>query len=365
MDALKYIGKLIKNNIGGSEQDLDLDKYPFEYCTKCDANLTLQKGYSNELPYWSCKGCGTLLINPEFDTDDDILWFCDGCETLLNTQDGFTTDCGDWKCAACGFVNKIDPSEIYLSEDEYQSSLNNPYKGLSDEEVLELSDYDEIGIGGRPDIILIENRDNHKLYVKKILVNYDLSVYKYLLNNPIDFMPRLIAVYEGQNNLVIIEEYIKGKTIAQILEEKCFEYSDAINVAIKLCDILLDLHGQDKAIIHRDIKPSNVIITDDGDVYLLDINVAKWYKPDELEDTKMFGTMYFAAPEQFGYGFSASSVKSDIYSLGILLNVMLTGKLPKEERATGKIWHIIEKCISLEPEKRYCASELKNALESL
>ena len=44
-----------------------------EFCPKCEANLTLQKGYDNALPYWVCKGCGEMLINPSLDTDSDIV----------------------------------------------------------------------------------------------------------------------------------------------------------------------------------------------------------------------------------------------------------------------------------------------------
>lgn len=80
------------------------------------------------------------------------------------------------------------------------------------------------------------------------------------------------------------------------------------------------------------------------------------------KDTRLLGTLYFAAPEQFGYGFSASTIKADIYAVGILLNMMLTGKLPKEEKATGEIWKIIEKCIRLNPEERYSDDELITVL---
>ena len=77
------------------------------------------------------------------------------------------------------------------------------------------------------------------------------------------------------------------------------------------------------------------------------------------------GTMYYAAPEQFGYGFSASSAKSDIYAVGMLLNVMITGKLPKEVKAPEAIWSVIEKCIELKPEDRYSDDELISALDSI
>ena len=79
------------------------------------------------------------------------------------------------------------------------------------------------------------------------------------------------------------------------------------------------------------------MVNSDLEVFLLDVNVAKWYKPEEKEDTRLLGTLYYAAPEQFGYGFSSSSEKTDIYAIGILMNIMITGKLPKEEKAAGDI----------------------------
>lgn len=336
----------------------------YEFCPRCSANLTLQKGYSNELPFWNCLGCGEMLINPEIDTEDNITWICDGCGQMLNIQEGFTNDCGEWRCTECGFTNQINASEVYLSEDEFQATLSNPYKGLSDDAVLELSEYEDVKeINGRSDVVLVRQVSDGSLCVKKILREYDLSVYLYLKDNPVHHMPRLLGVYEGDNNLVIIEEYISGKTLLEVLEKGRLKEECAIGVAKEICKILLELHDTDKSIIHRDIKPSNIIVTDDNEIYLLDINVAKWYKPEEKEDTKLFGTLYYAAPEQFGYGFSASSEKSDVYSLGILLNVMLTGKMPKEEKAKGSIWNVIEKCIDMEPTNRYTTKELLKTLE--
>ena len=80
------------------------------------------------------------------------------------------------------------------------------------------------------------------------------------------------------------------------------------------------------------------------------------------EDTRLLGTMYYAAPEQFGYGMSASSEKTDIYAVGVLLNVMLTGKIPKEEPVKGELWSVVERCICLEAKNRYTASELIEVL---
>lgn len=337
----------------------------YEFCPKCDANLTLQKGYSNDLPFWNCRGCGEMLINPAVDAEDDIAWICDGCGAMLNVQEGFAEHGGEWKCEECGFINKIDPSEMYLSEDEYQTSLKDPYKGMSDEAVLALSVYEDIrSFHGREEVSLVKNQEDDVLYVRKILKEYDSSIYRFLLENPINHMPQLIGVYEGDNNLIIIEEYIEGKTLEEILQTKPLDEPLAIKITKDICRILTTLHNLEHPIIHRDIKPSNIIISSDGEVYLLDMNVAKWYK-DEPEDTKLLGTLYYAAPEQLGYGFSASSEKSDMYAVGMLLNVMLTGKMPKEEKAQGAVWSIVEKCISMEPEKRYTAIELIEALDEL
>lgn len=336
-----------------------------EYCPRCDANISLQKGYRNDLSYWICKGCGEMLINPEVEEDSNIVWICDGCGAFLNCQAGFSTDCGEFICSECGFENKIDSTEIYLSEDEFQSDIKNPYKGLRDEDRLALSMYDEISnVNNRDNIFIVKDIESGTRYVKKILSTYDSSVYEYIMRNPVEGMPKIYGVYESRNSLIIIEEYIEGKTLKEIIDRGTVKVSEAYRIIKELCSILERLHNLDKVMIHRDIKPANVIIGDNGKTYLLDINAAKWYK-DESEDTRLMGTMYYAAPEQFGYGFSASGIKTDVYSLGILLNVLLTGKYPKEEKAPIPAWNIIEKCISFEPDNRYSVGELIKAIEEI
>lgn len=342
----------------------DLPGYPHEYCPRCEANITLQKGYSNELPYWVCKGCGEMLINPE--VDGDVAWICDQCEAMLNIQDGFSEEYGSWTCTECGFVNKIDPSEIYVSDEEFKADFNSPYKGLSDEDVLALSLYSEEGaINNRDDILLVKNMVDDKLYAKKILSTYDVSVYKYLMEHPVKNMPQIVGVYESDNSLIVIEEYIAGKTLLDIISDGPIETTKAVYIARRISYIAKELHCLEKPIIHRDIKPSNIIIDSRGEAFLLDINVAKWFKENEIEDTRLLGTQYYAAPEQLGYGFKASSEKSDIYAIGMILNVMVTGKLPKEEKAPKPLWSVVEKCINLNPEDRYTDEELISALDSI
>ena len=338
----------------------------YEYCPNCDANLTLQKGYDNSLPYWICRGCGEMLINPDVPSESDIIWRCDRCGAFLNIQPGFTEEAGDFRCTECGFINNVNPETAYESEDERIADEMNPYKGLSDEEVLELSDYRDISfVGDREDVIFVEEVESGKCYIKKLLSVYDRSVYNHLKNNPVSHMPRIISLYESRNCLVIVEEYIKGETLEEILCEKAISIEKTIDITKAICVILDELHNLKTPIIHRDIKPSNVMITDGGEVYLLDMNVAKWYNPDKVYDTEYLGTKNFAAPEQVGFGLKASSTASDIYALGMLMNVMLTGTFPKEKKAEGAIWTVIERCINLEADKRYTARELMDELEMI
>ena len=360
-DWLKFLKNDQHSNSGSDNFESE-----FEYCTNCDANLTMQKGYSNELPYWICKGCGEMLINPEIATDTGIIWRCDGCGALLNIQDGFTEENEEWECAECGYKNKITESELYMSEDEYLGEQQNPYRGLSEEDVLALSLYSverDIDENGR--IAIVRDPENGKLYVRKFLTFYDKTIYEYLRDHPVRHMPRIIDLYEGSNGLIVIEEYIEGVTVAEMLEEACLSEREAVDIVRSICQILEELHNLPTPIIHRDIKPSNIIVKPDGEVILLDMNVAKWYDEDKTDDTAYMGTQHYAAPEQIGYGFKASSAKTDIYAIGVLLNVMLTGRFPKEQRAPGKIWDIIERCIRLNAEERYTTTELINELDKL
>lgn len=336
----------------------------YEYCPRCQANLTMQKGYRNDVPYWICRGCGEMLINPEI--DGDITWICDGCGVMLNIQEGFSDKAGSWKCEICGFENKIDADEVYVSEEEYQASLLDPYKGLSDEEVLAVMSYSQIDIlSEKKSIVLVEDADTGEKFVRKFLVDYDLDVYRFIRENPVKHMPYIKALYKGDNGLWVIEEYIEGKRLADILKENTLSSNQAVTIARDVMLILRELHTMDTPIIHRDISPNNIIIGDDNTVYLLDIDIAKVYKADETEDTRLMGTPNYAAPEQAGFGYKASSAKADIYSVGVLLNVMITGKKPKDELAPAEVGKIVLRCSKLEADDRFDDEGLIEALESI
>ena len=117
-------------------------------------------------------------------------------------------------------------------------------------------------------------------------------------------------------------------------------------------------------IIHRDIKPANVIVKSDGHATLIDLSIATLLSVQKGNDTQNLGTIGYAAPEQFGL--SQSRPETDIYALGIMMNIMLTGVHPTIEIPKGKIGKIIKKCTAISIGERYKnIEELKKDLEKI
>ena len=221
------------------------------------------------------------------------------------------------------------------------------------EQELELSYYkDAAPINESHGIWLVQDQRNGKFYVRKTLTVFNKDIYRYLKNNPIHHTPKIHHVVEDGSTLVVIEDYIPGDTLEEILaREGSLPETQVLDIAIQLCKILQAFHHAVPPIVNRDIKPSNIKLTEDGIVKLLDMNAAKYCNDLAAKDTVLLGTQGYAAPEQYGFG--ASNVQTDIYAVGVLMNVLLTGKLPAEEKATGKLRGIITKCTKLAPEQRY------------
>ena len=201
-----------------------------------------------------------------------------------------------------------------------------------------------------------------KFYVKKLLTTYNADIYHYLQKHPIANTPKVFLVEEDNKILTVIEEYIPGDTLEELLEkEGTLPEEQVIDITLQLCVILSDFHNCDPAIVNRDIKPSNIKISPDGVVKLLDMNAAKWSNTEADKDTMLLGTQGYAAPEQYGFG--PSSVLSDIYSVGVLMNVLLTGELPNKRMAVGQLGKLIAKCVELSPSGRYQSiQQLQSAL---
>lgn len=231
------------------------------------------------------------------------------------------------------------------------------------EQELSLSYYQQVAdINTEHHIHLVQDVRTQKFYVKKLLTTYNVDIYRYLQKHPIANTPRVILVIEDHAVLTVIEEYIPGDTLEELLEkEGTLNEDQVVEIISQLCCILSDFHSCDPAIVNRDIKPSNIKISPDGVVKLLDMNAAKWSNAEADKDTMLLGTQGYAAPEQYGFG--PSSVLSDIYSIGVLMNVMLTGELPNKRMAGGQLGKLVAKCVELSPSGRYQSiTQLQKAL---
>lgn len=169
----------------------------------------------------------------------------------------------------------------------------------------------------------------------------------------------IYEVCADDSGITVLEEYIEGKRLIDILSSKPLSKKIACKYALDICEALIFLHSI--GIIHRDIKPSNIIIREDGTAVLIDLSIARFINEQE-NDTQALGTPGFAAPEQFGI--SQSNNTTDIYSLGVLLNIMLTGSHPSVDLPKGRLKKIVERATSTQISKRFKnAEKMKIALK--
>ena len=141
--------------------------------------------------------------------------------------------------------------------------------------------------------------------------------------------PNIVEVYdvgEEDGNYYIVMEYIDGKTLKQQLQKRgALTLTEVIDIMCQLTDGLS--HAHDAYIIHRDIKPQNIMIQDNGLIKITDFGIATATNGTQLTQTNsVMGSVHYLPPEQAnGKG---STIKSDIYSLGILMYELLAGCVP-------------------------------------
>ena len=234
------------------------------------------------------------------------------------------------------------------------------------EEESRLSFYRELTVlDEKKNIVLVQDRRNSELCVKKTLDIYSRDVYEQLASVRIEGVPAVKECVADDGKLIVVEEYVQGRSLKQVLDEHgLLNEEQAYEIAVQLVDILVRLHQLEPAIVHRDIKPSNIIIEKNGHVNLIDFNAARHVNADKNEDTRMLGTVYFAAPEQFGFG--QSDERTDIYGLGATINYIMTGDKPGAGIAECIFSDILKKCLMVDAKDRYqSAEELRGVLDML
>lgn len=184
-------------------------------------------------------------------------------------------------------------------------------------------------------------------------------------------LPRVLECYDTESERVVVMEHVNGSTLSDVVYSSDPSVDLGLDVFRKLCDAVSELHEKfDPPIIHRDLKPSNIMLSPSG-LTIIDFGIARSFDPERTEDTKHLGTRNYAPPEQFGFG--QTSVRSDIYSMGMVLYYCLTERTPTasltetgfDDPATPlALRPVLMKATRFDPQQRYgSVAELRRDLE--
>ncbi len=141
--------------------------------------------------------------------------------------------------------------------------------------------------------------------------------------------PNIVEMYdvgEDDGQYYIVMEYVEGKTLKQLLKRRgSLTITEVIDIMSQLTDGMA--HAHDSYIIHRDIKPQNIMILENGLIKITDFGIAQALNSTQLTQTNsVMGSVHYLPPEQAnGKG---STIRSDIYSMGILMYELLSGSVP-------------------------------------
>lgn len=208
-----------------------------------------------------------------------------------------------------------------------------PGDRIGDYEVLAV-----LGAGGMGKVYKVRNIISDRVEAMKVLLP-NLTEYPELgerfvreiklqatLNHP--NIAALHTALHFENQLLMLMEFVDGVTLDELVRQGPLRLEDAISYIAQVCDALAYAHA--KGIIHRDLKPSNMMLTPDGTVKLLDFGIAKFAQDRSMTKTGfLVGSLPYISPEQIE-GLADIDHRTDVYSLGITLYQLVTGRVPFE-----------------------------------
>ena len=197
---------------------------------------------------------------------------------------------------------------------------------------------EEVGLGGMATVYKAKDHVLNRLVAVKVLKDEFTTDTEFIKRFNTEAQaaaslshPNIVSIYdvghEDENNLYyIVMELVQGKTLKEIINsEGVLSWKWAINIAMQIASALELAHKN--GIVHRDIKPHNIIITEDGIAKVTDFGIAKAVSNSTITAFgTTIGSVHYFSPEQAKGGFT--DAKSDLYSLGVVMYEMLTGKVP-------------------------------------
>lgn len=263
-------------------------------------------------------------------------------------------------------------------DDDFSSQLDDWLSATADRYEVERTL--KQGESERTEVVYRRTADGARMgpFVRKVFMGESLGqAYERVYQAQVDGKRLLHQpfIYECERHggtLEVVMEFVHGVTLRDLVAQDGASVATARLVMPDLCRAVSELHTTlDEPIIHRDIKPSNIML-DDSRIVLIDLGIARTWHKDAQRDTIRYGTPGYAPPEQYGYG--QTSVRSDVYALGMVLAFCLVGEEPDatmleegfcDKRVPDALRPVLVKATSFDPTARYAsAAELEQAIEA-
>ncbi len=247
--------------------------------------------------------------------------YCDNCGEVNRPEAKFCYRCGE----------ALHPGFSYTGQLTTDHLLKSRYRILS-----------RLGQGGMGAVYKAEDSEFHRIVaVKEMsqrgLLPDELRTATESFRHEAEMLaslqhfslPRIFEYFVDDGRWYLVMDFIEGETLEQYLDKiqgSRLPVEGVLDIGIKLCTVLDYLHTRESPIIFRDLKPSNIMLTPEQHLYLIDFGIARHFKPGQTRDTLVLGSPGYAAPEQ--HGKVQTTIKADIYSLGVTLHQLLTGEDP-------------------------------------
>lgn len=225
-------------------------------------------------------------------------------------------------------AEQTQSNDITLFETQYVAFLKSDVQACLPKALQDKYTVDScLSVSEKSETYEISDKCDGVKFILKIIHAADASiVYEDDVLRTLDHpgIPRLIESVHIDGERYIVRQFFPGYPLSQPLScGRKFKITETVELARKLCDILQYLHTRPTPIVYRDIKPQNIVVTPEGEIKLIDFDIARLYDTASDTDTVYYGTREYSPPEQFGY--CQTDARTDVYATGVLMTHMLTG----------------------------------------